>query len=91
METLNKTLNKRGKIYGDYGEALECKVAIQDAILTRYKQTNGIEMGVDDLMLFQDIIGKLSRLASSPRHLDSWHDLAGYSTLIEKVITDGSK
>jgi len=86
MATVNETLEERGNVYGEYSEALDCKNSIMDALRLRHKQTNKEPMSLEHEMMFQDVIGKLSRLGSSPTHLDSWHDLAGYSLLVERTL-----
>ncbi len=79
-------LQERGEVYGDYAGGLAFRQALVDAIKGRYKQVHNKQMCDDDIMLFNDIIGKLSRLAVTPDHDDSWKDLAGYSLLVEEII-----
>lgn len=83
---VDNTLAERGAVYGDYAGGMRFRLAIVGSIKARFEEVNGCEMLEADLMLFNDVIGKLSRLASSPSHIDSWHDLAGYSLLVEKVL-----
>jgi len=54
-----------------------------DAIKDRHQEVHGRVMPILDEARLYDIVLKLTRLAVSPRHLDSWHDLVGYATLAE--------
>ena len=88
METVNNTLEERGKVYGDYKGGTELRGSILMLIGDRYEEVNGRKMSFDELHKFIDVISKLSRLAASPNHKDSWHDLAGYAKLVEEMIDE---
>jgi len=88
---VQKTLEERGEVYGDYAGGLRFRIDMVNLINARYKDVHGENMVQSDIMNFNDIIGKISRLAVTPNHLDSWHDLAGYSLLVEEVITNEGK
>ncbi len=85
-KNVDTILQERGEVYGDYTGGLRFRLSISELISNRFEEVNGRVISKEDLMFFNDIIGKLSRLASSPQHLDSWKDLAGYATLVEEVI-----
>ena len=39
---------------------------------------------------FWDILNKLTRVAITPDHQDTWHDIAGYATLIERSLKENN-
>jgi hypothetical protein len=41
-----------------------------------YQQAEALDM----------IASKLSRIMCNPNHKDSWHDIAGYATLVEETL-----
>jgi len=85
---VQETLEERGEVYGDYKGGLEFRNDVLAVIRERYKQVNNVDMPQEQEMWFMDIVGKMSRLAVSPDHIDSWHDLAGYALLVEGVVDD---
>ena len=87
-QMIDKTLEERGEVYGDYEGGLKFRRAVLDLIMARYAEVNKMVMPVDKQDLFLDIIGKLSRLAVTPSHSDSFHDLAGYSILVEGILNE---
>ena len=83
---LNDTLTERGAIYGDYEGGNKLRSEIMLAITKRYAVVNSAPMDhINELYIF-DIVNKLSRLAASPTHVDSWHDIAGYAKLTEEIL-----
>lgn len=91
METVNNTLEERGKVYGDYKGGIEFRTSMKHLIYARFKEVRGRDMTITEQEYFSDTIMKLSRLAVSPTHVDSWHDLAGYAILMEEALDDNSK
>ena len=73
------TLSERGKNYGDYKGGCDCRVKLMEALTDRFTQIHGMEMPQKIPRYLHDIVNKLSRLASTPDHVDSWHDIAGYA------------
>ena len=90
-KAVHTILEERGDVYGDYRRGLIFRLELMDLISGRYEEVNGTAIDDEELMLFNDVISKLGRLAVSPKHLDSWKDLAGYALLIEEVIKHESK
>jgi len=83
---VENTLSGRGAVYGDYKGGLKFRRDILHLISARYEEVNNKPIPQEQEQYFLDVIGKMSRLAVSPEHTDSWHDLAGYALLIEKVL-----
>ena len=86
-EKLKKILEQRTKTYGDYEGGCRFIVAIMHVISSRYSVTHkGKFMNPLHLHFIKDIVNKLSRLAVSPTHVDSWRDIAGYASLIADTL-----
>lgn len=86
-ETVQETLDERGVNYGSYEVGTTLRAEIMQLILNSYKLNNG---GNDMPKFYEiailDIVNKLSRLASCPTHVDSWHDIQGYAKLVEDLV-----
>ena len=90
MAAVEKTLEERGTVYGDYAGGLKFRRAVLDLIYARYGEVHNDNMTDEEKDYFVDLVGKISRLAVSPTHEDSWLDVAGYSLLVKEVIKNGS-
>lgn len=86
MPNIDDTLKERGEVYGDYEGGCKLRSDMLSLIAQRYRQCRGKEMSSMDLLLIFDIVNKLSRLAVTPSHVDTWHDIAGYATLTKTYI-----
>lgn len=84
MNKVDNTLQRRGKIYGDYADQAEIAQQLKDVMRgTRnwyaltYAQRESLEM----------IASKISRILNgNPHHVDSWHDIGGYARLVENRL-----
>ena len=88
---LENTLKEREHVYGDYRGDVETKMKIMDAILNRYYEVNGQAMPAKHMEYIHPIVMKLVRIAASPTHTDSWHDIAGYATLTESILIEDTQ
>lgn len=86
MSNVNETLKERGKVYGDYKGGSEFRANVMKLIIDRYAEVNHGGMPAIHMVYLYDIVNKLSRLASTPDHIDTWHDIAGYATLAEEAF-----
>lgn len=59
-----------------------------ELILERHVQANGHEMDPFYQMMITDLVNKISRLAVSPDHMDTIHDIGGYAILYEEVLRE---
>jgi len=84
-KNVEQILTERGKDYGDYDGGIKLRGDILQLITKRYEDVHNISMPFSMFNHFIDPVSKLSRLAVSPNHKDSWKDLAGYATLIERL------
>jgi len=82
---ISDTLAERGKLYGKFADQAHISQAIKDGMsigrnwpVLRSDQREALEL----------IAGKLARILNGdPEHFDSWHDVAGYATLIADTLT----
>ena len=80
MNTADLVLNRRN-IYGDYNLQLDYEAYVMSQfVFTSFKDSLQYQLS------FSKIIFKLSRLATSPDHIDSWKDIAGYAYLMAEYI-----
>ena len=86
MSNVNETLKERGKVYGDYKGGSEFRANVMKLIIDRYAEVNHGGMPAIHMVYLYDIVNKLSRLASTPDHIDTWHDIAGYATLAKEAF-----
>lgn len=91
MSNVNETLKERGKVYGDYKGGSEFRASVMELIADRYAKVNHGGMPAIHMVYVYDIVNKLSRLAVTPYHIDTWHDIAGYATLVEKALRKAEK
>ena len=91
MSEVNETLKERGKVYGDYKGGSEFRANVMELIVDRYAKVNHGGMPAIHMVYVYDIVNKLSRLAVTPYHIDTWHEIAGYATLVEKAFRKAEK
>jgi hypothetical protein len=87
--SLSNTLAERGSRYGDFATHAEVtqriKQVLQDHpgwIILNRSQKEAIEM----------IAHKMGRIINGdPNYADSWHDIAGYATLVEIQLNSSNE
>lgn len=83
--SIEDTLAQRGSVYGEFKYQRECVSVIVAAMNNCFKDNNGgISAGCEQLAEWHYLAIKLARIAVNPDHTDSYHDLAGYATLMER-------
>ena len=85
------TLTERGKNYGDFSDNAQIAQDIKFAI-RKYVDAHpvAIEAYMEEALdLIATKIGRL--LSGNPYHVDGWHDIAGYATLVEQRLNKRSK
>lgn len=83
MTTTDQVLEQRGTVYGDFYDGVSLEAVILENIKDRYRNAHGKEIDPIYVIYLSKIAMKLSRLAVSPTHIDSWTDIAGYARLVE--------
>lgn len=84
MSDINATLNERGATYGEFmGQA----IITLNILRTLEEQPGWEHLRPDMREALHMIASKMARIVNGdPYHADSWHDIAGYATLIERTL-----
>ena len=90
MNEINNTLNERGERYGKFKDVASTTYALQEILrdAKSYKH-----MSYDQVIALDMICNKMARIVNGdPNYIANWHDIAGYSTLIENSLmtTEGA-
>ena len=84
MSEIQKTLAERGATYGSFEDVATMSQNLQ-AIM--HDSRNWYSMPDEMREALQTISSKIARILNGdPNHVDSWHDIAGYATLVEKSL-----
>lgn len=90
MSGIEDTLEERGKKYG--GSFLEQSQIAQNLKSVLKNSPNWTRMRVDQREALEMIATKISRiLYGDPNYIDSWHDISGYATLIERTLVEAGE
>jgi hypothetical protein len=83
-KTIDETLEQRGKNYGDYRDVAYTAQELKKAL--RYaKSWHTMEPYMQESM--DMMCNKMARIVNgNPYYDDSWHDICGYATLVEKQL-----
>ena len=90
MSEINNTLNERGERYGKFKDVASTTQHLMAIVEcgANYEHLNEEQK----TSLFM-ICNKIARAVNGdPNYIENWHDIAGYSTLIEKSLmtTEGA-
>lgn len=88
MTEIEDTLEERGRIYGDYRGNAILRAMIMASLQKRHMDVHGTPMSPEVVVWLGDIVAKLARIAVTPRHVDSWHDVEGYATLVNIILEE---
>ena len=83
------TLKQRGSVYGSFRTQVDTVGGIVELMIEAYKDSHSgdePERALQTQWYYLAI--KMARMATSPRHTDNAHDLAGYATLCEKWLDE---
>jgi hypothetical protein len=83
---INKTLEERGKIHGDFDKnattAQTLKMILRAGV--NWPTLLNVQKEAIEMIAF-----KLSRIVNGdPHSIDSWHDIIGYAKLVEDALID---
>jgi hypothetical protein len=83
-KTVDETLEQRGNNYGDYRDVAYAAQELKKTL--RYsKSWHSMEPYMQESL--DMICNKMSRIVNgNPYYDDSWHDICGYATLVEKQL-----
>lgn len=84
MTDVSKTLNARNERYGTFS----VQAAISQTMKNFMRQSPNWDSLDPDMAEALDMIQhKVARILNGdPRYADSWHDIAGYATLVDKRL-----
>lgn len=81
---ISTTLEERGKRYGSFQDHANVTQELK-RIFQNSKNWNDLD--ADKKESLEMIAHKIGRILSGdPNYADSWHDIAGYATLIDKTL-----
>jgi hypothetical protein len=84
MTAVEHTLQQRHERYGTY---LQTAQLIQDLKDVMHRAPQWVDLEADQKESLDLIANKIGRiLRGDANYVDSWHDIAGYATLIEKRL-----
>lgn len=84
MSDLEKTLAERGAVYGRFVD----HASISQSIKRAMRAAPGWQELPDDMRESLEMLAhKVARILNgNPDYVDSWHDVSGYATLVEKRL-----
>ena len=81
-QNVERTLQERGQKYGTFAKHAEVSQDLKLVIRTHLKHRGKI-LALDQQEALEMICHKIARVINGDQdYADSWHDIAGYSTLI---------
>ena len=81
--SIDKVLNERGSRYGDFSDVATVSQDLQHVLFCAADQ----KLADDQREAIQMICSKLARIVCGDHnYVDSWTDIAGYATLVEKRL-----
>lgn len=81
---VESTLAERGRRYGAFSGHAEITQKLKRQMYLAPKWSSLTDSQQESLEMIAHKIGRI--LNGDPNYADSWHDIAGYATLIEKQI-----
>ena len=86
MSNVTETLNQRGSKYGTFEDNADTCQTLKDVI---YNHPNIHMLENYHKEALDMIFHKIARIINGqPDYDDSWHDIAGYATLVEQIIIE---
>lgn len=86
---VNETLKERGDRYGSFVGHAEVTQVLKQNIAVALKKRNKV-LADDQQEALDMICHKIGRIVNGDAdYADSWHDIAGYASLVDKRLTTG--
>jgi len=82
---IKDTLKQRGEHYGEFKGHAEITQKLKEAMACGDSWDRLTPSQMEALEMIAHKIGRI--LNGDPNYVDSWHDIAGYATLIEEELT----
>lgn len=86
MADVNETLAERGSRYGDFATHAKITQGLKDVMIASPKWKSLTASMKEALDMVMHKVGRI--LNGDPTYADSWHDIAGYSTLVEQELAE---
>lgn len=86
MTDINATLAERGARYGDFATHAAIAMDLKRAMENSPGWPTTSDPHRQALHVIADKIARI--LNGDPNYADNWHDIAGYATLVERVIAE---
>lgn len=83
--TIDKTLAERGSRYGEFPDHSRITQNLKRAMQDSPKWQSLTDDQKEALEMIMNKIGRI--LNGDPNYADSWHDIAGYATLVEQALS----
>jgi hypothetical protein len=84
IDDIDNTLSQRNKTYGDFTEHAKITQNIKRAF---YDSPNWSDLSDDKREALEMVAHKIGRILNGdPNYKDSWHDIIGYTKLIESKL-----
>ncbi|MFL0802569.1 MAG: DUF6378 domain-containing protein [Agarilytica sp.] len=84
LQTIESTLQERETRYGDFKSHAEITQSIKKAM---YNSPNWIALSADKKEALEMVAHKIGRILNGdPEYHDSWHDIIGYTKLVEETL-----
>lgn len=85
---VDETLGERGSRYGKFADHAQIAQTLKQYM---HNTQNWYELAYDQKEALDMIMHKVARILNGdPNYADSWHDIAGYASLVDKRLTDGT-
>ena len=84
MNTVNDTLEERGKRYGSFEGHAQITQGLKNVMYVSPQWPNLTPSMREALDMIVHKIGRI--LNGDPAYADSWHDIAGYAMLVEQEL-----
>ena len=88
MTDVDKTLAERGSRYGAFKGHAEITQMLKECL---HNHSGWLNLTDDQKESLDMIVHKIGRIMNGdPNYADSWHDIAGYAQLVEKILNGES-
>lgn len=84
MNNVNVTLQERGNRYGDFDRHAAITQDLKRAMIASPNWDYLTDSMREALEMIQHKVGRI--LNGDPGYIDSWHDISGYATLVEREL-----
>lgn len=88
---IDDTLKERGGRYGDFLDHARVAMGLKSFVANELQHRDKV-LAADQQQALDTIFDKIARIVNGdPDYVDNWHDIAGYSTLVERRLRGEGK